>query len=139
VSDRLKTDWPGLLAVLLALAVFASVCGHEFLSWDDATYVAGNPALANPTLASLASIWKHPEPGLYIPLPYTLWWGIAQVAQVRESGAWALNPQLFHAANWLLHGLFVWLVYRLLRRLNLSPGREVRASGRSSRPSWAAA
>ena len=118
VSPRRADRRALAVVVLLALAAFAPVLGHDFLSWDDTTYLVANPALRSPTLANLAAIWRDPDPGLYVPVPYTAWWAIARVAAVDDgTGHSTLNPYLFHAANWLLHATAAGLTFALLRRL----------------------
>jgi Flp pilus assembly protein TadD len=108
--------------VLLACAVvvtFLPVCGHEFSGWDDPENVTANPHLYGQTLAGLWAFWRHPYADLYIPLTYTVWWGLAKVARVDtpDIAEVTLNPYVFHAANLLLHVGSAWVAYRLLHLL----------------------
>ena len=118
------SKWTTAMLVLMVAvaAVFGGCCLHEFLSWDDWLYVAQNPTLRQPTLASLIAIWRSPEPGLYIPLPYTAWWLIAQIALVPDgAGQTALNPWLFHSANVALHLVAAATAFYFFKALRATP------------------
>src|SRR5947209_1404884 len=107
-----------LLLVAIVLLTFGRAATFEFLTWDDGLNVYENPLLNPPTVAHLAELWRRPSLELYIPLPYTLWWGIARFARVDfpdEQGS-QLNPWLFHIANLLVHSATVVIVFGLLRR-----------------------
>lgn len=113
---------PAIL-VFAILVTFGSVCAHEFTNWDDKLNVTYNPHLNPPTLGGLVYFWEHPYAHEYIPLSYTVWWLLAQVARVETpdaAGIW-LNPYIFHTANLLLHLGVSLLVYRLLLLLTRRP------------------
>ncbi|MGH7175951.1 MAG: tetratricopeptide repeat protein, partial [Tepidisphaeraceae bacterium] len=54
---------------------------------------------------------------LYIPLTYTVWWGLVQVASEPTVGGVSIDPTVFHAANVVLHAASAVAVFWLLRRL----------------------
>ena len=70
----------GLLGVaVLAFAVMAPLCGHEFTNWDDDKTVRGNPDFNPPTLAKIGHYWTGPFLNMYAPLTYTTWAGVARL------------------------------------------------------------
>jgi len=113
-SER-SAAWFAPLALLLAVAlVFGRTVGYEFVLWDDSGNVASNPFLAPPTLGSLGGFWTRAFEYLYVPVAYSIWWGIALVSRTLFG---ELEPGLFHGANLLLHAGCVLLVFRLLCEL----------------------
>ncbi len=113
--EREPRPAPRTLALALAVAlvtvvVFARTAGFEFLVWDDDQHVAANPRFDPPTLESLASFWRAPFQGLYVPLSYTLFW----LEAIVTGGP---RPWIFHAVSVLLHAANAVLVLQLLRRL----------------------
>ena len=101
----------------MTLIVFGHVVDFGFLNWDDNRYIVANPALHPPTLASLASIWRMPDPALYIPVPYTVWWLIAKVSPANTGSPSQFSPVGFHLANLVVHCTAVVLCFGLVRRL----------------------
>ncbi len=97
--------------VFAVLLVFGWCIGHDFVAWDDPTYITRNPYLQTVSWANVKAIWT---PGaitaerLYIPLTYMTWLG-------------GQSSALLHAGNVLLHALAVVLGYLLLRRLSAGP------------------
>jgi tetratricopeptide (TPR) repeat protein len=102
------------LLVLVTLATFWPVVGHDFVDWDDDVLVWENPALAQPTPAAIRGFWRELN-----PLTNTLYALLALVPPTPGASAVtdALNPQAFHAANLALHVLAVLVVFGLLRSL----------------------
>jgi hypothetical protein len=120
---------PPILLVLATLLCFCRLFRAEFTLLDDAQTVQHNPRLNPPTLEHLRSYWPpirsgkvNHEFGLYMPMTYTFWSGIATVAQTHSSdplypNAMELNPYLFHAANVVLHALSGLIVFAISREL----------------------
>ena len=77
-----RTLWIIRLLILVAiLAAFGRTFSHDFVDWDDSGLIYVNPNLNPPTLAGLAHHWNPFNPdnkGMYDPLVYTTWWGLAQ-------------------------------------------------------------
>jgi hypothetical protein len=110
------------LAVLICYGV---VCTFGFTNFEDQVLITNNPNLNPATLGGLWNHWRAPHIFLYIPVTYTFWWLLAQVARVSTpdvTGA-TLNPWFFHAANVVLHLLCCILVLQLLRRVLPRRGR----------------
>jgi len=103
--------------ILLTLLTFSPTLSHDFVGWDDGPNISTNPDFNPPTFAGLARYWKEPYLGLYAPVTYTAWAGLATLAQLDPGPHDQLNPFFFHAANIILHALNVALVYALVRRL----------------------
>jgi len=102
---------PLLLAAALvasALAIFWPALAGGWL-WDDQNLIGQNPALRN--LRGLGQIWFAPTGPDYFPLTATVQW-----VQWHLWGAGAVG---YHLTNVGLHALSAWLLWRLLRRLDL--------------------
>jgi cytochrome c-type biogenesis protein CcmH/NrfG len=118
-STSRPISWAPLLVAGVTFLVFAPLCTAEFTWWDDWATIHQNPWLNPPTPATLKHYWSSIAYGLYAPLTYTVWAGLAWVARLREPGEQniQLNPWVFHSANVLVHVISAVIVYLLLRRL----------------------
>jgi len=114
----LRTHWERFAAplalVLAVVLVFGRSLGYPFVIWDDTWNVSNNPAFDPPTLGSLGRFWTDSFGDLYVPVAYSLWWGIALLSRTLFG---RLEPGLFHGPNLLLHAGCVLLVFRLLAEL----------------------
>src|SRR5205823_1230010 len=103
-------------------------------TWDDNETLSGNPKLNPPTVASLKSFWTEPQMDLYVPVTYTTWALVANVAREpvqRGAGGGTggggavrgsqLDPHAFHALNLGLHVIAAVAVLLILRDLFRSP------------------
>ena len=110
-----------ILSSLLALtlAAYAPVLSAEFVRWDDRFTLHHNPRLNPPTWTNVAHYWRHGEIGLYMPLTYTVWSGLAWIGHVETAdlSGISLNPWVFHATNLIVHLAGVVIVLALLQRL----------------------
>jgi protein O-mannosyl-transferase len=107
-----------LLTVITLVAV-GRLCAHDFLWWDDQGIVHQNPWMNPPTWGTLVHYWTMPIFGLYIPVTYTVWAGVALFAHVEQDRyGIALNPWLFHSTNVFCHLMAVLVAYRILRLVN---------------------
>ena len=72
-----------------------------------------------PTTESIAKYWRGPQLGLYIPVIYTVWAGLAWLVRlpIADAGGITLDPSVFHTANLIGHGLASFLCWQILRRL----------------------
>lgn len=106
-----------IILILVTIAVFWPVLGHEFLAYDDSVDVYKNPFLQARSLENLLHFWRYPYEGLYTPLTYT---GYALAAWAPTwltadfSGVVVPDSRLFHSLNVLLHLLSVLIVWRIL-------------------------
>jgi len=108
---------PMITLVLITVAVFWPVIGHQFLAYDDSVDVYKNPYLQVRSLDNLLHFWRYPYEGLYTPLTYTIYalaaWAPALLT-ANPSAAVIPDPRLFHSLNLLLHLLSVLIVWRIL-------------------------
>lgn len=106
-----------VIVVIGTLLVFYPVYGHDFVSWDDTHNLAANPDMVSPSWEKVKWYWQHSYKDLYIPVTYTLWAGVASLAQINVGGGVQLNPAVFHALNSFLHVASAIVVFAILRRL----------------------
>jgi tetratricopeptide (TPR) repeat protein len=84
---------------------------HAGFIWDDERYVSDNSALRS--VDGLKGIWIRPGTTIqYYPLVFTSFWV--------EYHLWGLHPFGYHLVNILLHTLNALLLWRVLRRLEIS-------------------
>lgn len=99
-------------ALLLFLLVTLSAYGYTVYCgyiWDDERHVLMDSSLWG--LAGLWKIWFSREMQQYYPLIYSSFW--------IEANLWGLSPGVSHAVNALIHGLNAFLLYAVLRHLNV--------------------
>ena len=92
-----------------AVAVFSSVMGFEFLSWDDDSYVVDNRFIQSFSIRSLRHFFTQPVVKNYVP--------IQLVSYQLDFAVWGLDPFGFHLDSVLLHGVNALLVWRFALRL----------------------
>jgi tetratricopeptide (TPR) repeat protein len=118
-TARRSPSWIAVALFVATAALYAPTIGHQFAMLDDWTTLVENPRFDPPSVASIAYYWGHPHMGLWVPVTYTVWGGLAMATYVPtpdEIGV-HLDPHVFHAASVLVHGLAVVAAYVLLRRL----------------------
>ncbi len=114
-ASREGASWWGQLAwgiviVVVTCVAMGGVVGHEFINWDDADNFAGNADYNPPKLASIWKYWAHGYMRLYVPLPRTVWAGIAAIAYSPKG----MDAHWFHIASLSFHLITVLLVWGLL-------------------------
>jgi tetratricopeptide (TPR) repeat protein len=113
-----RPAWVYLLMFAAAIAVFAPICSHPFLSWDDDHTIEKNPLLQHPSVTNALHYWREPFMDLYVPVTYAVWSVLAGISKL-VAGA-SPDARVFHAASVLLHALnsalVLWLLWRLLHR-----------------------
>jgi protein O-mannosyl-transferase len=111
-----------LLIAAVTFIAFARLCACDFTWWDDGA-IHQNPLMNPPTSATLRFYWTTAGPqaplGLYIPITYTAWAGLAKIAVLGHAdvNGISLNAKVFHTANVLLHVLAACIAFELFRRL----------------------
>ncbi len=99
-----------LLLMVITTAAYAPAAGNGYV-WDDDDYVYENPTLRS--ARGLRRIWfdvgATPQ---YYPLVHTSYWV--------EYRLWGLDPTGYHVTNILLHAAGTVLLWRVLRRLDVS-------------------
>ncbi len=107
------TQWWFILALALSTIAFFPSLSNEFVNWDDDVNLLENPNLEVFDWAHVKAIFSSSVMGGYNPLSiFTL---------AIEKHFFGLEPFVFHLNNLLLHLLAVFLVFRLLVNLGLSP------------------
>src|SRR4051812_21001123 len=104
------------LAVVL---VFGRIATNDFTWWDDSGTIHHNPLLNPPTVKNVLWYWSHSDRGLYMPVTFTVWAGIAAIARLQGADEFgiSLNPWLFHSASIVVHAGSAMLGFLILRRL----------------------
>lgn len=108
--------WMPLLAIGVLLIVWYPIFHNQFLMWDDDFNIYDNPILRE---GSWTEFWLKPYMGFYIPLTYTIWFGIAQVFTQTDPVPFKILNLAFHALNTILiFGLMRFLYDEFLRAKN---------------------
>jgi hypothetical protein len=111
-----RASWIAPAAIIfLTFAAYSPLLTAGFIEWDDPHNVSANPDLNPPTWRAVLRYWRAPFEGLYVPLTYTAWAGVARVSQLVHGGGTALDPTLYHLANLVCHAISSLLVYAILR------------------------
>lgn len=122
VKTRPKAGWVAgavLLLVAVTLAVYGRVCTHEFTWWDDPMTLHHNPRYNPPTGQKIAETWTKSVDGLYVPITYSYWGALAQLAETKGTDPTGihLDARVFHAGSLILHLASVLVVFSILRLL----------------------
>jgi protein O-mannosyl-transferase len=97
------------LLAAVTLTCYTQALKAEYI-WDDDDYVTQNPFLR--TAGGLQQIWfKVGATPQYYPMTFTAFWVFYQL--------WGLNPFGYHLATVLIHILTAWMVWAVLRQLNV--------------------
>ena len=130
-----------MVAVFAVLFVFLPIVRHEFVAWDDDINIYDHPHLNPARTDPIVRIWQEPYQKMYIPVTYSVWWGLAWLTQWRESLPFVLrdHPTLFHAANLVVHLMNVLLVYWILRILSRGEAHRDGEGTFELFPPWSAA
>ena len=106
-----------LILVVITIATFARSITNEFVGWDDPDNLTANERMNPPTWRTVQHYWTHAQEGLYIPVTYTFWAGVAKIAARARGadGSFVLNPWVFHVASLLFHTLSALIVFSILR------------------------
>lgn len=108
--------WFWLLSVVV-LGVFGRMIGFNFINYDDFLHVVENPLVTGFSLESLARIWSGPLEGLYMPLTYTVWGGMALLSKMLPVSGGSPDPFWYHLVNLLVHLSAVSVVFLLMRQI----------------------
>src|SRR5947207_1716392 len=101
-----------LALIAITLAVFAGVCGHEFVHFDDNVTIYNNPHIKGLTWENLQWMFTNVSYARrYMPIGW--------LSYAIDYQLFGLNPQAYHAVNLALHLLNVLLLFFLLKRLLL--------------------
>ncbi|MBN1104206.1 MAG: tetratricopeptide repeat protein [Deltaproteobacteria bacterium] len=104
----------GLALVVLTLAVYWQVQGHEFLVWDDYEYVVDNPHVRSGlTLENIAWAFTSSYASNWHPLTW--------LSHMLDCELYGLNPMGHHLNNLLLHLINTILLFVLFHRMTHAP------------------
>lgn len=106
--------WPaGITAcalVLLVLLIYGQVINHQFVAWDDTSYVSENEhVLRGVTWANL--LWA------FASFQLSNWHPLALLSHMLDVSLWGLNAGAHALSSVVLHALNVLLLFAFLRRL----------------------
>src|SRR5215469_9490466 len=108
-----------LLAGLLGLVTFAvywPVLSHDFINYDDTSYVTSNPRVQTGlTWHNIQWAFCHPVVGNWHP--------VTMLSHMSDCQLYGLRPWGHHLTNLLLHAANTTLVFLLLLRLTGAPWR----------------
>lgn len=137
VAWLMRCRW-ALAIALVAVLAMGTVVRNDFATWDDPHTII-NQEFYNPpnwdSQTGILSVWNFkPIGALWIPVTYTIWGVVAELAYHPAArgvlpipGArGALDPAWFHAASLLVHVVGSTTAFGLIRRLLLARG-ETRA------------
>jgi protein O-mannosyl-transferase len=99
--------------IVVTLAVFWPILGHDFIGIDDQVMVAKNPDLHPPNFQGVLRYWANSARALYMPMTYTVW--AATAALTDHAGG--PSPMWFHALSLCVHTITVLGVGVLLKEL----------------------
>ena len=99
----------GLLLMAALVVVYWPALRGGFV-WDDDAHISANLTLRS--FKGLRDIWFQPGATCqYYPLSFTVFWAGYHL--------WGLNPLGYHLQNVLFQGLVAWLLWQVLRRLEV--------------------
>ncbi len=118
----IRLFWFALIALIVVTAgVFQGVLGHQFLWYDDDTYVLKNPLIHPLNFETVGKMFLRTYFRSYTP--------IAHLSHAVDFDLWGANPLGHHLTNYLLHLLNTALVFVLaagiLLYLKLRPPQRV--------------
>lgn len=111
--SRLAKSLPLAVPLVLAALVFARVVTFPFVNWDDPSHFTANPLTEHPLARGFVGLLQTREIGY--PAPCLL------LSFSLDHALWGWWPAPYHAENLLLHLANVALLFRMGRRLGLTP------------------
>src|ERR1035437_3957990 len=93
------------IVFVIGFMLYSQLIGSPFLNFDDLNHIPLNPGFQK---SDLLSLWMEPYFVMYVPVIYSIWYGIWKM----------LGPESwpFHAFNVSLHCMNTLLIYFLLQR-----------------------
>lgn len=109
-GERSRLFAAAIVLAALCGAIYLPVLGHEFLDYDDASYIVNNPDLEHGlTLEFVAKAFSE----IYV---YN-WHPLTMISYALDISLFGENPGPLHAVNLLLHMVNVTLILLLTHRL----------------------
>jgi tetratricopeptide (TPR) repeat protein len=94
----------------ITFAVFGQTLGHEFVNFDDETYVSKNP-MVTPGLTGPGIVWA------FLGVRSSNWHPLTWLSHMLDCELYGLNPAGHHLTNVLLHTATVIALFLLLRQM----------------------
>jgi hypothetical protein len=109
-ANRKPLLWICLFLVAITWAVFGQTLGHDFVNFDDRTYVYGNPVVTHGvTLSGIVWAFTHSHALNWHPL--------TTISHMVDCQLFGLKAGGHHFTNVLLHTTAVLLLFVLLREM----------------------
>src|SRR5690349_418118 len=106
-GDRGRVFWICLFLVAITWLVFGQTLTHDFVNFDDKTYVYGNPVVTSGlTLRGIAWAFTHAHARNWHPL--------TTISHMLDCQLFGLKAGGHHFTNVLLHTVSVLLLFLLL-------------------------
>src|SRR5580658_5045269 len=100
----------GFVLALVTLGLYAPVLGHDFIDFDDDTYVTANPMVQEGwTWRGFGWAWTTGHAANWHPLTW--------LSHITDCSLFGLQPAGHHATSALLHAANTVLLFLLLRRM----------------------
>ena len=110
--------------VAITFAVFAQTLGHDFVNYDDNTYVYDNPQVFRGlTLSGVKWAFTHFDNDNWHPL--------TSISHMIDCSLFGLKPRGHHLVNVLLHAIAVVLLFLVLNRMTSAPSSPRRVFDRT--------
>jgi tetratricopeptide (TPR) repeat protein len=94
----------------ITFAVFGQTLGHEFVNFDDETYVSKNP-MVTPGLTGPGIVWA------FLGVRSSNWHPLTWLSHMLDCELYGLHPAGHHLTNVLLHTATVIALFLLLRQM----------------------
>jgi hypothetical protein len=104
---------PLALPVVLAVAVFVRAASFRFVQWDDGVHLLGNPLTQHPLARGWVGLFWSREMGYPAPL--------VVLSYCLDRALFGIHPAPYHLENVALHCANVALLFRVARRMRLTP------------------
>ena len=98
------------LILLLTFILFSGSIMHQFVYWDDNSYVTDNPLIRDFSWKGMVNIFSTPVIGMYNPLPFVLY--------AIDYKFWGLNPMPYHLFNVIFHLINVIITFNFIYLLS---------------------
>ena len=113
---------------ILVLLAFWRLPSCDFISFDDTTFIVGNPHLRN-GFTGEALYWAF-SADLIHDSPYSDYWQpMTLLSRIADVTLFGLHPGKHHASNLALHLINTWLILFLLNRMTLHFWRSTFVAG----------
>jgi protein O-mannosyl-transferase len=118
VPPRLPVWLPGVMLVLVTIALYWPATRGSFVNYDDDLLVTANPVVQEGlTVEGMKLAWFNEVNCLWHPLTV--------MSHMLDCQLFGLNPWGHHLTSVLLHGLNAGLVFALLQRMTGAPWRSL--------------